>query len=108
MTKFFKSLEKGASYYRKRIIVIYALAAFVFLVGGVAALTLDSVTLLGRYSAAHFEGTSAYVAGIFCFFVAAYWVSSIVRESHGGRLMSLVPFVVAAVVSVVLMAHKYG
>lgn len=97
-----------SSNYRMRISVIYGLAAFVFFVGGVVAFTLDSVTLLDRTGALHFDGVSAHDAGVFCFLVTAYWVSKIVRENHGGRPMSFVPYVVAVIVSIVLLAYKYG
>ncbi len=108
MSKIAKPIAIQSPNYRRRISTIYALVAFVFFVGGAVAFAFDSVTLPGRSGAAHFDGAAAHAMGMFCFFVTAYWASKIVLEHHGRHPISLIPYIIAAIVSVALLAYKYG
>lgn len=95
----FPALEEN---YRARATFILGLLTFTFCLGGVVAFVFDSVTLLGRYSAATFNGPWAHVAGVFCFLVAAFWLSEILKI-YGVAYARPIPFFIAIVVSAVLL-----
>lgn len=94
--------------YRRRISAIYLLLCLTFLVGGIVAFVFDNVGLLTRLSGvAQFRGVHAHVAGVCCFFLAAYWAVKLILENRGGRGASFIPYALAVVTSVVLLIYKY-
>ena len=78
---------KPASYYPRDIATIYALLASVLVFGGIVAFVFDSVTLPGRTGAVTFDGRADYGVGVFCFFLAAYWLAKSVRHYTASRLL---------------------
>lgn len=87
---------------------IYGLLIFVCVFAGTVAFCFDHVTLPGRSGLAEFSGKWAHGAGVLSFFGAAYWGYEIVKEYRTSMLTILSPFLVAAAVSAILLAIKYG
>ncbi|KGK42673.1 hypothetical protein LH51_05065 [Nitrincola sp. A-D6] len=104
----FDPVIRDADYYRRRLIIIYGLLSFTFLVAGIVAFYFDHVTYPGRTGMAEFSGKNAHGAGVASFFIAAYWTYQSLKEYRVSLLLLLSPFAAAASVSVMLLAIKYG
>ncbi|NWO06318.1 MAG: hypothetical protein HLX50_11655 [Alteromonadaceae bacterium] len=99
---------RDAAYYRRRFSFINGLLSFVFLVAGSVAFYFDNVTLPGRTGLAEFSGKWAHGVGVASFFIAAYWIYQSVKEHRVSLPILLAPFLIAAAVSAILLAIKYG
>lgn len=108
MLQKFDPVIRTPAYYRKRLSAIYLLAAFVFGFAGCVAFGLDHVTLPGRASAAEFSGKAAHAAGVFCFFVAAWWFYQCIEQYRVSLLVLLLPFMIAFAASAALLFVKYA
>ena len=104
----FDPVIRDAGYYRRRLSLISGLLSFVFLVAGAVAFYFDNVTLPGRMGLAEFSGKWAHGVGVASFFIAAYWIYQSMKEYRVSLPILLAPFLVAAMVSIILLAIKYG
>lgn len=85
---------------------IFLLAAFAFFLGGVDAFVFDQVSLPGRHGTSPFTGRGAHIVGAFCFLVTAYWLYKYLQAYQVSRLVSVSPYILAALVSVGLLILK--
>lgn len=104
----FDPVIREPGHYRRSLSFIHGLLCFVFVVAGMAAFYFDNVTLPGRTELVEFSGKWAHGVGVASFFIAAYWIYQSLKEYRTSLAALLAPFLVAAVVSALLLAIKYG
>ena len=102
--------------YRTRMLLILGLLAAGFAFAGTLAFAFDSLGLMRGGRATELNGREAHIAGVVCFFVAAYWLAHALREHRFsgtleyryGHLLRASPYFLAAAVSLILLTAKYG